>query len=149
MKKEKFLRFSVYIIAAVLMLGMMPNSGKFLGDYREGERWNHATLKAPFDVPIFKSDAEIENDRRNAWEWQRDGGNLDDVRWYRNRRSYAVWNTNSFSIKQTLANVPNGKYALTFKGYYRDGDKDQVAQRRAAGEERLIAKYFINEERQM
>ena len=68
MKKEKFLRFSVYIIAAVLMLGMMPNSGKFLGDYREGERWNHATLKAPFDVPIFKSDAEIENDRRNAEE---------------------------------------------------------------------------------
>ena len=66
MKKEKILRFLVYVIATVLMLGLMPKSGKFLGDYREGDRWNHATLKAPFDMPIFKSDAEIENDRRNA-----------------------------------------------------------------------------------
>ena len=68
MKKGNLLRFAVYFVSAILMLGMMPNSSKFLGDFREGERWNHATLKAPFDIPIFKSDAEIENDRREAQE---------------------------------------------------------------------------------
>ena len=35
MKKEKILRFLVYVIATVLMLGLMPKSGKFLGDYRD------------------------------------------------------------------------------------------------------------------
>ena len=109
----------------------------------------NASEENPIDATFLIQDPGFANEnlRRNAWEWQRDGGNLDDVRWYRNRRSYAVWNTNSFSIKQTLANVPNGKYALTFKGYYRDGDRDQVIERRAAGEERLIAKYFINEDK--
>lgn len=33
---------------------------------------------------------------------------------------------------------------MTVKGYYRDGGRDEVAERRAAGTERYIGKYFIN-----
>ena len=43
--------------------------------------------------------------------------------------------------------MPNGKYVLTLKGYYRDGDHNQVVERRAAGEERLLANYFINDDK--
>ena len=69
------------------------------------------------------------------------------MRWYWNRRSYAVWNTKDFTLKQTVLDVPNGKYVLTLKGYYRDGDHNQVVERRAAGEERLLANYFINDDK--
>ena len=64
--KEKIFRILVYLLAGVMMMQMMPQSSKFLNEFREGERWNHQTLKAPFDVPIFKTDAEIEADRRMA-----------------------------------------------------------------------------------
>ena len=108
-----------------------------------------ATEENPIDATFLLADPSFanENERAAQWVWQRDGGNLDDTRWYLNRRSYAVWNTNNFSLKQTVANVPNGKYSLTLKGYYRDGDRDQVVQRRAAGEERLLANYFINDDK--
>ena len=108
-----------------------------------------ATEENPLDASFLIDDPSFanENERAASWKWEKDGGNTDDVRWYRNRRSYAIWNSNSFKISQTISNVPNGKYALTFKGYYRDGDRDQVAERRAAGEERLIAKYFINNDK--
>ena len=108
-----------------------------------------ATEENPLDASFLIDDPSFanENERAASWKWEKDGGNTDDVRWYRNRRSYAIWNSNSFKISQTISNVPNGKYALTFKGYYRDGDKDQVVERRAAGEERLIAKYFVNNDK--
>ena len=109
----------------------------------------NASEENPLDATFLIMDPSFanENERAASWEWNQNGGNKDDVRWFRNRRSYAIWNSNSFSLKQTINNAPNGTYTLTFKGYYRDGDKDQVAVRRAAGEERLLAKYFINEDK--
>ena len=108
-----------------------------------------ATDENPLDATFLLADPSFANanERASQWVWQRNGGNLDDVRWYWNRRSYAVWNTSNFTLKQTVMDVPNGKYVLTLKGYYRDGDRDQVVERRAAGEERLLANYFINDDK--
>ena len=108
-----------------------------------------ATEENPLDATFLLADPSFANanERASQWVWQRNGGNLDDVRWYWNRRSYAVWNTRDFTLKQTILDVPNGSYVLTLKGYYRDGNKDQVVQRRAAGEERLLANYFINDDK--
>ena len=108
-----------------------------------------ATDENPIDATFLLADPSFanENERASQWEWQRNGGNLDNVRWYWNRRSYAVWNTKDFTLKQTVLDVPNGKYFLTLKGYYRDGDHNQVVERRAAGEERLLANYFINDDK--
>jgi hypothetical protein len=109
----------------------------------------NATEENPIDATFLLADPSFanENERANQWQWQRNGGNLDNVRWYWNRRSYAVWNTRDFTLKQTVYEVPNGKYALTFKGFYRDGNRDDVAQRRAEGTERILAHYFINEDK--
>ena len=106
----------------------------------------NASEQNPLDATFLIMDPSFanENERRNAWQWSRDGGNLDDVRWFWNRRSYAVWNTNSFKISQLIENIPNGTYKLTVKGYYRDGDRDEVINRRAAGTEKILGKYFIN-----
>ncbi|WP_027454447.1 FIVAR domain-containing protein [Xylanibacter brevis] len=111
----------------------------------------NASEENPIDATFLISDPRFvnENERAAAWNWDMnlDGGARDDVRWYRNRRSYAIWNSKSFKLTQVIANVPNGQYKLTLKGYYRDGDKDQVVARRQAGEERILANYFINEDK--
>ncbi|MCR5779461.1 MAG: hypothetical protein K6G70_02830 [Bacteroidaceae bacterium] len=109
----------------------------------------NATEENPIDATFLIQDPGFANanDRASSWKWNRDGGNLDVVRWFRNRRSYAVWNSNSFSLTQTIENIPNGYYKLNVKGYYRDGDKDQCVERRAAGTENQIGKYFINNDK--
>ena len=107
----------------------------------------------PVDATFLINDPGFsqENERASSWVWAREGGNLDDIRvddgneGYRCRRSYAVWNTKNFTLKQTITGAPNGKYKMTIKGYYRDGNRDEVAARRAAGEEKLLANYFVND----
>ena len=113
----------------------------------------NASVDNPVDATFLIQDPGFanENSRANAWTWARNGGNRDDVRvdggdaGYRCRRSYAVWNTADFTLKQTITGAPNGKYELTIKGYYRDGNRDDVAARRTAGTERLLANYFVGE----
>ena len=111
----------------------------------------NASEENPVDATFLISDPRFvnENERAAAWTWDMnlDGGARDDVRWYRNRRSYAIWNSKSFKLSQVIANIPNGQYKLTLKGYYRDGNKDQVVARRQANEERILANYFINEDK--
>ena len=106
----------------------------------------NATETSPIDATFLIQDPGFANanERASAWAWARNGGNLDDQRTYRNRRSYAVWNTSGFSLQQTITNVPDGVYKLTVKGYYRDGGKDDVVNRRGNGSERLLGTYFIN-----
>jgi putative nucleotidyltransferase with HDIG domain len=37
----------------------MPGGGKFKYEFNQGETWLHEELKAPFDFPIYKSEAEL------------------------------------------------------------------------------------------
>ena len=58
-----------------------------------------------------------------------------------------VWN-NTFDIHQTLTGLPNGLYQLRVQGFYRTGvdnnNAENAAAARAAGNEQLLAKYYIN-----
>ena len=110
---------------------------------------DNATQESPLDATFLIQDPGFANanERASSWTWNRNGGNLDDNRYFRNRRSYAVWNSTSFTLAQTINNVPNGYYKLNVKGYYRDGNKDDVANRRTAGTENLIGKYYINNDK--
>ena len=109
----------------------------------------NASAENPIDATFLIMDPGFtnENERGGAWKWEQDGGNRDDVRPIRCRRSYAIWNSNSFKISQQIADIPNGSYKLTVKGYYRDGDRDQVVARRNEGNERILANYFLNSDK--
>jgi hypothetical protein len=106
----------------------------------------NGSVENPVDATFLIMDPGFanENERANAWIWERDGGNVDSPRWYWCRRSYAIWNSNSFKISQVISEIPNGTYKLTVKGYYRDGSANDVMARRADGTERILGKYFIN-----
>ena len=110
---------------------------------------NNASEENPIDATFLIMDPRFanENERASAWKWNRPNGNLDNVRWFWNRRSYAVWNGANFTLTQTIENAPNGYYKLNIKGFYRDGNKDDVVTRRKEGTERLLAQYFINDDK--
>ena len=50
----------------VVLLLVMPRSGKFNYDYRKGSLWTHDNLVAQFDFPILKTAEEIQSERDAA-----------------------------------------------------------------------------------
>ncbi len=47
-------RVFVFVVAIVLVCWQMPRSGKFKYEYQLSKPWQHETLYAPFDFPIYK-----------------------------------------------------------------------------------------------
>lgn len=50
------------IVFAVLFL-MFPKQGKFKYEYQKGRPWMYETLTAPIDIPILKSESELQAER--------------------------------------------------------------------------------------
>lgn len=57
-------RYLLFLIATVLIVYIIPKSGKFQFDYEKGEDWKYETLKAPFSFPIKKSQEELKQEKR-------------------------------------------------------------------------------------
>ncbi len=53
----------LYLVAAILVYFMFPREGKFRYEYTRNKPWMHETLVAPFDIPIYKPEAQIEAER--------------------------------------------------------------------------------------
>lgn len=70
MEKVRFpSNYKVYIPIAILfviLVFLMPRSGKFNYDYRKGSPWMYGTLVAEFDFPLLKTDAQIREEREMA-----------------------------------------------------------------------------------
>lgn len=66
MKKDRIAKWSIFLVAAIAIAAMMPRNGKFLTSFNIGEVWDQATITAPFDMPIYKSDAELNRDIQQA-----------------------------------------------------------------------------------
>ena len=47
-------RVFVFVVAIVLVCWQMPRTGKFKYEYQLSKPWQHETLYAPFDFPIYK-----------------------------------------------------------------------------------------------
>ena len=60
----------MFLIAALLVFWQMPRIGKLNYEYQKARPWQHQTLYAPFDFPIYKSqemlDAENEAARKSV-----------------------------------------------------------------------------------
>ena len=44
----------VFLVAIALVCWLMPRTGKFKYEYQLSKPWQHETLYAPFDFPIYK-----------------------------------------------------------------------------------------------
>jgi putative nucleotidyltransferase with HDIG domain len=51
------------MVASVIVIYMLPREGKFMYEYQKGGFWKHEDLLAPFNFPVYKSKAQIEQER--------------------------------------------------------------------------------------
>ena len=54
---------SLFIITAVILYFALPQEGRFRYEFQKGRPWMHATLIAPYDFAILKSDKTIHEER--------------------------------------------------------------------------------------
>ncbi|MBL4709906.1 MAG: hypothetical protein JKY48_15850, partial [Flavobacteriales bacterium] len=52
-----------FCLSVGLIVFIFPQEGKFKYEFQKGKPWQHDDLIAPFDFPIYKSDAEISQER--------------------------------------------------------------------------------------
>ncbi|WP_289054483.1 HD family phosphohydrolase [Carboxylicivirga marina] len=56
---KPFARILLFLISIVIVTYLLPKTGKFAYEYQNGTPWKHQTLIAPFDFPIYKTQAEL------------------------------------------------------------------------------------------
>ncbi len=56
-------RVIAFIFAIALVTYLLPKTAKFKYEYSKGLPWPHKTLIAPFDFPIYKSQAELNREK--------------------------------------------------------------------------------------
>jgi len=56
---RKVLNFAMLVATSLLLILFFPKGGKFKFEYQKGKPWMHEVLVAPFDFPIYKSDADL------------------------------------------------------------------------------------------
>ena len=54
---------SIFVITGVILYFMLPQEGRFRYEFQKGRPWMHATLIAPFDFAIMKSEQTISEER--------------------------------------------------------------------------------------
>lgn len=54
---------SLFIITAIVLYFALPHEGRFRYEFQKGRPWMHATLIAPFDFAIMKSDQAVRQER--------------------------------------------------------------------------------------
>ena len=52
-----------FVVAIVLVCLLMPRTGKFKYEFQLSKPWQHETLYAPFDFPIYKSPELVQHER--------------------------------------------------------------------------------------
>ncbi len=53
----------LYIVSIVIICFLLPREGKFPYEFQKGKIWGHENLYAPFDVPILKSQQELDAEK--------------------------------------------------------------------------------------
>lgn len=62
--------FKVYlplVLLFLLLVFLLPRNPKFGYDYRKGSPWMYETLVSQFDFPILKTEAQLQQERLQAW----------------------------------------------------------------------------------
>ena len=62
--QSKIFRIILFFVTVTLTVYLIPKNTNFKFDYKEGSPWNYETLISPFDFTIYKSNEEIEIEKK-------------------------------------------------------------------------------------
>ena len=58
--KDLFYKSLIFIVTVSVISYFMPKEGKFNYDFNPDKPWTYGLLQAPFDFPIYKSEAQVQ-----------------------------------------------------------------------------------------
>ena len=64
-QKSNIVKGLLFLISIILLVFIFPKEGKFKYEFQRGRPWMHRDLIATYDFAILKSDAEINQERKN------------------------------------------------------------------------------------
>ena len=107
---KPFARVVLFFISISLITYLLPKTGKFAYEYQMGAPWKHQTLIAPFDFPIYKTQAELTEETNSV---------LKNHRPYFEMDTTTISNSlNEFNNDYTqFVNTNNGNYPLLGQFY--------------------------------
>ena len=62
-RSKPFFQFLPLVILFVILVLVMPRGAKLRYEYKKGAAWKYETLVAPFDFPVFKTDAQLSEEQ--------------------------------------------------------------------------------------
>lgn len=57
-----------FLFSIALIVVLFPREGKFKYDFQQGRPWLHDDLIAPYDFPVYKTEAELEEEKNRTLE---------------------------------------------------------------------------------
>lgn len=63
-------RIIIILIICSIIVYLFPKAGSFQYEFQKGSPWRYETLNAPFDFPIYKTDAELTAEREKIQKEQ-------------------------------------------------------------------------------
>ena len=61
--KDLFYKCLIFIVTVSVISYFMPKEGKFNYDFEPDKPWTYGLLQAPFDFPIYKSEAQVQKEK--------------------------------------------------------------------------------------
>ncbi|MCQ2258041.1 MAG: hypothetical protein MJZ41_08630 [Bacteroidaceae bacterium] len=124
---------------------------KFVTPQARKEQLINASISAPVDATVYiKAPDFLNEDIANAaWEGGvQIGGDRGQNCELTNSTNGEVWNKGTYTVSQTITDIPNGVYTLTMQGFYRQGDATDPAAASAfeAGTE-ILPSLFANDKK--
>ena len=65
--QSKIFRIILFFASVTLTVYLVPKNTNFKFDFKEGMPWKYETLISPFDFTIYKSNEEIEIEKKNSF----------------------------------------------------------------------------------
>lgn len=108
-------RIIVILIVCSIIVFLFPKAGIFQYEFQKGMPWRYETLYAPFDFPIYKTEAELAQDREKITQEQTPIFNLNpEIKTYQlNKFATALDKYKNPATAQTLENLQQ-KLALLY-----------------------------------
>lgn len=61
---DLFYKVSLFVVAIITIVYFFPKEATFKYDFQKNQPWRYETLIAPYDIPVFRSDEEIDKDKK-------------------------------------------------------------------------------------
>ena len=62
-RHDLFYKVFLFLVSIFLIVYLFPKEATFKYDFQRNQPWKYETLIAPYDIPVYRTDFEIEKDR--------------------------------------------------------------------------------------